>query len=70
MGGRTQRLKADYLHAPEVGLPPLNYQETVRDTLRQVQTARDLHANLPTWLDTLQSALLDQAYRGELYQPT
>lgn len=64
--GRNKTLGLKKLLAIPVPVPPLTKQEKFAALRRQIQTARALHAELPAELDALQSALLDQAFKGEL----
>ena len=63
---RNRTLSKTNLMAIPVPVPPLPKQKEFTALRRQVQSARALHADLPAELDALQSALLDQAFRGEL----
>lgn len=66
VGARRERLKPENLLAETLWLPPLEWQQKIKQTGNWLASIRQTYADTQPELDALLPSILDRAFKGEL----
>ncbi len=66
LGHRRQRVQPDHFLTHRLMLPPLEWQERIREVLSKVGTLRPLQSETGAEVDAMLPSILDKAFKGAL----